>query len=134
LDAFTGRDVARSGAETAAATILEELDELPGPRDWWRLAYAGAGQLVGIAVPSRNFQHPVVGFVGVLPEHRGHGYARDLLGHATRFLAGQGAERILADTDTKNRPMAAAFDAAGYRNTSVRIVLEAAAPSTEGAR
>jgi RimJ/RimL family protein N-acetyltransferase len=35
----------------------------------------------------------------------------------------QGAARIIADTDTGNRPMAAAFERAGYRVTARRIVM-----------
>lgn len=53
---------------------------------------------------------PAAGYLGVVPEHRGRGYADDLLGECTRFLAvEQDAERIVANTDVGNVPMAAAF-------------------------
>jgi len=36
-----------------------------------------------------------------------------------------GAQRIRADTDTTNLPMAAAFERAGYRRFGIRLVLSA---------
>jgi hypothetical protein len=78
-----------------------------------------------------------------LPEHRGHGHSDDLLAEITHVLAeliqrdelrangirangiranGIGADRIRADTDLTNKPMAAAFERAGYRNFAVRMV------------
>lgn len=122
LDAHTRAAVARAGADAYAREELAGYRMMPGPRDWWRLAYDGDGQLVGFAMPSANAGGPVVGFLGVLPEHRGHGYVDDLLAEITAFLAGTGAERIVADTDTTNRPMAAAFDRAGYRTFAIRLV------------
>ena len=83
------------------------------------------GELVGFALPSANQSGPVVGYLGVLPEHRGHGYVSELLAEITRSHAGRGAERIAADTDTTNIPMARAFERAGYRLFAVRLVLSA---------
>jgi RimJ/RimL family protein N-acetyltransferase len=68
----------------------------------------------------------VVGYLGVVPEHRGHGYADDILAEITRILADEaGAEVIRADTDLANAPMAASFERAGYRNFSRRLVFSA---------
>jgi RimJ/RimL family protein N-acetyltransferase len=52
-------------------------------------------------------QDPVIGYIAVVPEQRGHGYAYDLLAEATRLLAAEGADRIVAGTDVTNTPMAA---------------------------
>jgi ribosomal protein S18 acetylase RimI-like enzyme len=122
LDAATARAVARGGAEASAKEDLDIYREMPGERDWWRLAYDEAGELVGFVVPSANNGGPVIGYVGVLPEHRGHGYADDLLAEGTHLLAETGAEQIRADTDLTNRPMAASFERLGYRNHSIRMV------------
>ncbi|WP_432942204.1 GNAT family N-acetyltransferase [Kribbella sp. CA-253562] len=122
LDASTARAVARGGAEASAKEDLEIYREMPGERDWWRLAYDEAGELVGFVVPSANNGGPVIGYVGVLPEHRGHGYADDLLAEGTHLLAETGAGQIRADTDLTNRPMAASFERLGYRNHSIRMV------------
>lgn len=128
LDASTQRAVARMGAAGSAQEDFEVYTSMPGDRSWWRLAHDDAGKLVGFAIPSANNGGPVVGYLGVLPEHRGHGYGDDLLAEITRQLAGviergeAKAPRIWADTDLGNQPMAAAFERAGYRNFAVRLV------------
>src|SRR5215813_13644157 len=77
-------------------------------------------------IPSQNTALPVVGYLGVLPEHRGHGYADEILDEITRILVAEaGATKIHADTDLANRPMAAAFARAGYVNIGRRLVLSA---------
>ncbi|MFV2113304.1 GNAT family N-acetyltransferase [Micromonospora sp. LOL_025] len=114
LDAHTRRAAAEHGPDAAAREELDLLRWLPSPRDWWRLAWTPAGELVGVTVPARNHSDPVVGFVGVVPEQRGHGYAYDLLVEATHLLVEAGAAEIVAATDQTNHPMAAAFARAGY--------------------
>ena len=123
LDIHTAREVQKSGAAEAARAQLAGLDGLGGTWSWWRLASTPDGQLVGIAVPARNFEGPIIGFIGVVPEQRGAGYGRDLLAEATHVLAAEGADRIRADTDSTNTPMAAAFEWAGYRHFGVQIVM-----------
>ncbi|GAA4086799.1 GNAT family N-acetyltransferase [Nonomuraea soli] len=98
-------------------------DNFRGERDWWRLAFTPDGELVGLALPSANNGGPIVGYIGVVPEHRGKGYVSELLDEITRFHAARGAEVVRADTDFANVPMAKAFERAGYVNTSVRLVL-----------
>jgi GNAT superfamily N-acetyltransferase len=128
LDAATARSVARIGVDGAAKEAHEVYTSMPGDRDWWRLAYDESDELVGFAMPSANSAGPVVGYLGVLPEHRGHGYSDDLLAEITHSLAdvierGKAkGDRIRADTDLTNMPMAAAFERAGYRNFAVRMV------------
>lgn len=74
-------------------------------------------------MPARNPSGPCVGFIGVVPEQRGHGYGYDLLVECTRFLAAEGAEFIAGATDRGNVPMAAAFAKAGHRISQERIHL-----------
>ncbi|MGW0481725.1 GNAT family N-acetyltransferase [Nonomuraea sp. NPDC003214] len=110
----------------AAAVAREDLDDylrMPGERSWWRLAYTPGGELAGFALPSANQAGPVVGYLGVLPAHRGRGYAAELLAEITRSHAGRGATRIAADTDAGNVPMARTFERAGYELFAVRLVL-----------
>ncbi|MGW1885900.1 GNAT family N-acetyltransferase [Streptomyces sp. NPDC001970] len=85
----------------------------PGPREWWRLAHNPAGELVGLS-PGRRHGDPLIGRVGVVPEHRGHGHAYDLLVEATHKLADEVMDRIVAGTDQTNVPMAAQFARVGY--------------------
>jgi RimJ/RimL family protein N-acetyltransferase len=122
LDAHAQRAIAESGLDAAAAEDLEILRLMPSPREWWRLATAD-GELVGLTVPSRNYTDPVIGYVAVLPELRGHGYAYDLLVEATHLLVAEGSDRIIANTDVTNLPMAATFAKAGYPVSDHRIDL-----------
>ncbi|MFI5898068.1 GNAT family N-acetyltransferase [Actinoplanes sp. NPDC051513] len=114
LDAHARRTIAAGGVDAAAREAVELLRWMPSPREWWRLAYTRDGELAGLAVPCRNHSEPVIGYIGVVPAQRGHGYAYDLLAEATHLLVGWGADRIGADTDQDNHPMAAAFARAGY--------------------
>lgn len=123
LDAATAAEIARIGVEAAAREELELYKSMPGDRAWWRLAYDGDGELIGFTMPSANAGGPVVGYLGVVPEHRGHGLIDDLLAELTHMLAETGAEHIRADTDFGNVPMAKSFARQGYRNFAVRRVL-----------
>lgn len=114
LDAHARRTIATAGLDAAAQEDLDLLRWLPSPRQWWLLAYDEAGELVGLTIPARNHNDPIIAYVGVVPEHRGHGYAYDLLAEATHRLVAEGADRIVAATDTTNTPMAAAFAKAAY--------------------
>ena len=69
---------------------------------------------MGITVPGLRPWGPDIANVGVLPEHRGNGYAAELLLEASHLLAEGGAEEIVAATDVSNTPMAAAFARCGY--------------------
>lgn len=123
LDAHSRRSIARIGARATAQAEVEEMLQFPGPVDWWRLGHTPAGELVGFVLPTVNANNHNVGFLGVVPEQRGHGYVDDLLGECTRLLVEQGAVRIVGGTDLTNTPMAAAFRRAGYTE-SERIRLD----------
>jgi RimJ/RimL family protein N-acetyltransferase len=73
-----------------------------------------------LVMPARNATSAVINFIGVVPEHRGKGYVDDLLAEGTATLHAAGAERVRADTDTRNLPMAAAFGRAGYAEFAKR--------------
>ena len=111
LDAHARRDMARDGVDAAARAIVEEL---PGPRSLVRLAYDPTGRCVGMTVPGLRPWGADISYVGVLPEHRGNGYADELLLEASHLLVEGGATEIVAATDVGNSPMAAAFARCGY--------------------
>lgn len=94
---------------------------MPLPREWWQTAHTPDGDLAGIHIPAHNPSGPIIGFIGVLPEHRGHGYAYDLLAECTHTLVEQGAESITGATDRTNHPMAANFTKAGFPVVRERI-------------
>ncbi|MEV7386875.1 GNAT family N-acetyltransferase [Streptomyces sp. NPDC091215] len=121
LDAHARRAVEEGGVELAAQEDLEIFHWFPSPREWWQVARTPDGEPVGIHIPARNPVGACIGFIGVLPEHRGHGYAYDLLVECTHFLVEQSAEFIGAATDQGNLPMAAHFARAGYPVVRERV-------------
>jgi RimJ/RimL family protein N-acetyltransferase len=123
LDAHKVADLQHLSPEEAAREELKELYWYPAPREWWKLAYTPSGDLVGITIPSRNYAAPVVCFIGVVPEQRGHGYAYDLLVECTHLLVEEGMDMIVGETDATNHPMAATFQRAGYPVTQERVYL-----------
>ena len=127
LDTTSTREAAQVGAEEQARRDLVHLRDLMlGERSWWRVAVNASGDVVGFGIPSRNPVFPVVGYLGVLPEYRGHGYVDGILAEITRILVAEAdATTVRADTDLVNRPMAEAFLRVGYRNHARRLVFSA---------
>ncbi|GAA0504591.1 N-acetyltransferase [Paractinoplanes deccanensis] len=132
LDAATREGVARLGALEQAREDIAVYKQMRDPRDRWRVAFDRDGNLVGCALPSANDGGPVVGYVGVVPEQRGNGYADDLLAEITHMLAEDGATTIRADTDRGNTPMAASFERLGYHIFAIRLVASAPSQPEEG--
>lgn len=124
LDAHSRDDLTRMPARDAAVQHYEdELVHYRSPRDWWRVATLPDGEPVGFVTPARNDYNPIIGYIAVLPEHRGNGYIDDILAEGTRVLAAQDVPRIRAATDLGNTPMAAAFHRAGYINVERTITM-----------
>ncbi|MFB7917343.1 GNAT family N-acetyltransferase [Streptomyces sp. NPDC056061] len=117
LDAHGRADLAAglSAREAAEKHYDEELAGYATPREWWRIAELPDGEPVGFVVPARNDYNPIIAYIGVLPDRRGHGYVDDILAEGTRVLAAQDdVERIRASTDLGNVPMARSFARLGY--------------------
>ncbi|WP_370935634.1 GNAT family N-acetyltransferase [Amycolatopsis sp. cg13] len=124
LDAHSRDDLTRMSAREAAIRHYEdELAHYRSPRDWWRVAALPDGTPVGFVTPARNNYNPIIGYLAVLPEHRGNGYIDDILAEGTRILAAQEVPRIRAATDLDNIPMANAFRRAGYVNFERTITM-----------
>ncbi|MEU0375334.1 GNAT family N-acetyltransferase [Streptomyces sp. NPDC006283] len=121
LDAHALRAIAQDGLDKAAQEELDFFNWCPSPREWWQLAHTPDGELVGLHIPAHNPSGPCVGFIGVVPEQRGRGYAYDLLAECTHYLAERGAEFIAGATDQGNFPMAANFAKAGHPVVQERV-------------
>jgi diamine N-acetyltransferase len=83
----------------------------------WLLAEEGSGAPVGFVAVGR-FRDEGIGtivHIGVLPEHRGHGYVADLLAAAQGIARRRGFGGLFDGVDAENGPMLAAMDRAGYR-------------------
>ena len=114
LDAHAQLAIRQGGVDKAAQEEIDFFRWCPSPREWWQVARTPEGDLAGIHIPAHNPSGPCIGFIGVVPEQRGHGYARDLLAECTHYLVERGAEFIAAATDQGNFPMAAHFAEVGY--------------------
>lgn len=90
-------DRARLGIEEQAREMFDELLLMEYEPEWWRLAYTPAGEMVGLIMPASNYVFGVVGYIGVVPEQRGHGYVDDLLAEISTILHAAGYKRIRAD-------------------------------------
>ena len=124
LDAHVRRDIARDGPRKAVEAMLKEAEAAPGGvgRDWWRLAYApAAGEAVGFVLPARA-PFATLYYLGVVPEHRGHHYADDLVIEALHIFLAAGASMSHDNTDVENAPMAASFARCGHRIVGRRII------------
>ena len=72
LDAHSRDDLTHMApAEAAAAHYDQELAEYRSPQEWWRVATLPDGEPVGFVTPARNAYNPIIGYIAVLPEHRG---------------------------------------------------------------
>jgi ribosomal protein S18 acetylase RimI-like enzyme len=122
LDIGTQHDIQQLGLRPAAQARLDKLAGMPGGRDWWRLAVHPRGDLVGILMPTHNGTTATIGYLGVLPEHRGQHYSDDLVTEALHLFTAAGETEATDNTDVGNTPMAASFARVGYRVTGRRMI------------
>ena len=96
-----------------AAQMMEYLQEQDSQS--WLVASEPAGDPVGmVAVSTLDPGVATVTFIGVLPEHRGHGYGHDLLQAATSAAHRRGFAEMFSDVDTLNQPMIDTMRNAGH--------------------
>lgn len=122
LDTHTLDMVAREGVDALADDDLEFYLSLPGERNAWRMAQLHDGTVVGFIIPTRTAYDASISYLGVLPEHRGHGYVHDLLAEMVHIHHDDGQPRIVGTTDAANLPMRSAFERASFTVTRTRIV------------
>jgi RimJ/RimL family protein N-acetyltransferase len=58
-----------------------------------------------------------IGYIGVVPEQRGHGYIHDLLAAGVALIRDSGLNSVVCDTDSLNAPMHHAFERMGFAHT-----------------
>jgi RimJ/RimL family protein N-acetyltransferase len=102
-----------SSLEESARRFVADSASMRGSTGLWRIGYANS-EPVGVILPTANDGGPVLNYVGVVPEHRGHRVVDELLDETARLHRETGARRIRADTDIDNHAMVAAFERAGW--------------------
>ena len=82
--------------------------------DLFSVAYM-ADEQVGLVALDNPDESAYISYVAVIPEHRGKGYANDLVRYGTNLALEAGWSRpIRAQTDLVNVPMRTAFTSHGY--------------------
>ncbi|MDP9862584.1 MULTISPECIES: GNAT family N-acetyltransferase [Streptosporangium] len=123
LDAWDRRNLAEKGVRATAEATLVDVAGFPGGRHRWRLAHDASGDLVGIVMPTRNSKFATIGYIGVDPAHRGHGYADDMVAETLHIFTAEGEPEVRDSTDVGNTPMAASFARIGYQVVSRRMIM-----------
>lgn len=112
--------VAARGAEAHAAELIADLRSMRVDPGWWQIAFDAQGAAVGLVLPVAGADFGSIGYIGVLPAHRGRGRVDALLAVATALLRAAGLPRLIADTDRSNTGMARAFTRGGWRQFGER--------------
>jgi len=100
------------GPDNWAAQMTEYLvDE---DAHMWLIGYRKDEPVGYVAVVSVEDWGSTLGHVGVVPQHRGHGYIHDLLTAGTTAAQQSGITSMLSDVDVLNRPMLKAMQRAGH--------------------
>jgi ribosomal protein S18 acetylase RimI-like enzyme len=120
LDRRIDSDREQHGPSEAARREFHDLQDMDYEPHWWELAYTPSGELVGMVMPTGSPTFGTIGYIGVVPEQRGHGYGDALLARGTATLRKAGYERLVCDTDVANVPMANAFRRANYTQFGTR--------------
>ena len=125
LDESDQYTVPKIGIDRAVDDVYEVSKQYFEERaGWWRAAIDSQGRRVAFVLttvfvdPSRWKEGKPQGtilYMGVLPEHRGHGYALELIEEATRTCVRADCWRVFCDTGSGNYPIVIAFQKAGYQ-------------------
>lgn len=116
-------DVAEHGLPRAAEVLFEESLQLEHRPEWYEIGFTDDGAAAALSLPAISPSSPVIGFVGVGPEHRWRGFSASVVARGTRILADQGADEIRGDCDRANVAMYKGFLRCGYRNFADRLEL-----------
>lgn len=126
IDARVQKQVVERGSRQAAEQFLSESkDGFLYQNEWWQIGVSSDDRVVGFVFPviyqgcaKDGLEEATIYYIGVLPEHRGQGFATDLLLKGTRVLQDVGVWRVFCDTDVNNIPMISTFERVGYQQYS----------------
>jgi ribosomal protein S18 acetylase RimI-like enzyme len=113
LDRVDALEVERLGPRVHAEVYVKGLEDEGLDEEHWLLADDGARLAALLVLTEWDDETGVIAYVGVVPELRGRGHARDLVAIARARLADAGYAKVLADVDVQNGPMRKALEAGG---------------------
>ncbi|MEM9827314.1 MAG: GNAT family N-acetyltransferase [Planctomycetota bacterium] len=110
-----------SGVRSAASTLAGYIDAPSFRRDgWFWVRHRGSQRPIGMLVLACHGPAAEIVYVGLLPEFRGRGIGRGLLGESEAVAAGWGCERMLVALDRRNFPAAALYEGHEFRQILVQ--------------
>jgi ribosomal protein S18 acetylase RimI-like enzyme len=123
MDASDQKRASEGNPHAAAEAFLNSArDDFSYQDDWWQFGINDSGDIVGVVLPvmfngcaKGNLEEGTLYYLGVVPEYRGLGFAKDFLLQGTRILQEIGVWRIFCDTAAANVRMILAFKRVGYR-------------------
>lgn len=124
-DSLFQADIRKLGLRGAAELLMEDSKGLEYRPEWYEIGYDDTGAAAVASLPARNPGFPVIGFVGVSPDHRGKGYAASVVARGTKILVENGATEIRGDCDAANVGMFKGFVKSGYANFADRRAFRA---------
>jgi GNAT superfamily N-acetyltransferase len=119
-DSALGLEIDELGREGAAQKYFDDMQTMTYRPEWWELAFADDGEPAGVIMAAASSNLAVIGYVGVVPAHRGRGFAAPLVERGTTHVSSTGADRIIGDCDRGNPGMVRAFARAGYEQFARR--------------
>lgn len=115
LDRDDLESLEKNGPKTAAKIYYDILKDIDFNKEWWKLAYDISGEFVGLVVSQQIGKSTgCINYIGVVPNKRGNGYVRDLIGKASSTMYGSKMENIIADIDNLNLPLENALINCGF--------------------
>ena len=121
LDRSLQQALLKAPPQVQAKGLFDECQkEFFSQPEWWQLAFGGDNELIGLLMPimlSAEADEGWIGYIGVIPEHRGQGHIDELLVQATTMLQSANVTCVSADTDSENFPMIHAFKRVGYQSS-----------------
>lgn len=128
-DAVSAYDIAMDPAVRANSTQSDPFSResherwwaarLADPESWLGVAEVG-GLLIGVVRYQLSGDDAEVG-ISIVPGHRGHGHAAEMLRASERAGKALGARRLVALVLGPNEPSARAFLAAGYAEAGEEV-------------
>lgn len=114
LDSSILQSIHSLGRKKAAHELYEELRRTSFKSDLWLVFYQG-NTLVGFCILSLIASHITgIGYIGVLPAHRGHRYAKEILKGALTTCYKHDIMCLIDDTDSNNVPMLRSLQEVGF--------------------
>jgi hypothetical protein len=108
----------RLGGMADAEVTLRMMESTSYHPRWWRVALSPEGNTVGIIFPVIAFGEPTIGFIGVIPEHRGRNIASFLLTESWSLMKRQGLSTLCAEADQRSVSMHRALSKSQFRRRS----------------